>query len=126
MRGLRDAGRAGAAGTEAGSSADGACAGGGDKRQAGGPLGERLTEALEWAGVLEQVAAYGWTRLDLRPCPPAASLPLSLPLSLSPSLPLSPSLRRLSPSPSLPISLCPSVPLSPASCLRCRLVGPLV
>jgi hypothetical protein len=39
---------------------------GADALQAGGPLGERLTEALEWAGVLEQVAALGWTRLDLR------------------------------------------------------------
>ena len=37
-----------------------------DALQAGGRLGERLTEACEWAGVLEQVAALGWTRLDLR------------------------------------------------------------
>ena len=36
------------------------------RRIDGGGLGERLTEGFEWAGVLEQVAALGWTRLDLR------------------------------------------------------------
>ena len=42
------------------------CVKGRGDAQAGGPLGKRLTEACEWAGVLEQVAALGWTRLDLR------------------------------------------------------------
>ncbi len=35
-------------------------------RQEGRPLGERLHAAWEWDGVLEQVAEFGWTALDVR------------------------------------------------------------
>ena len=34
--------------------------------QEGGELGGRLREAWEWAAVVEQVAGFGWTRLDVR------------------------------------------------------------
>ncbi len=37
-----------------------------DGWQTGGPLGRRLTEACEWAGVLGMVEAYGWTKLNIR------------------------------------------------------------
>ncbi len=35
-------------------------------RQEGGTLGERLHAAWEWGAVLEQVAEFGWTALDVR------------------------------------------------------------
>jgi hypothetical protein len=34
--------------------------------QEGGRLGGRVKEAWEWEGLLEQVAAFGWTGLDIR------------------------------------------------------------
>ena len=34
--------------------------------QEGGALGDRLREAWEWDAVLEQVAGFGWTKLDVR------------------------------------------------------------
>jgi hypothetical protein len=41
--------------------------------QVGGDLGERLKAPWEWVGVLDQVASFGWTRLDLRSSPPPHS-----------------------------------------------------
>ncbi len=35
-------------------------------RQEGGALGERLHAAWEWGAVVEQVAEFGWTALDVR------------------------------------------------------------
>ncbi len=37
-----------------------------DVQQEGVPLGERLHEMWEWDAVLEQVAEFGWTALDIR------------------------------------------------------------